>query len=88
MENFSPNTWVALNGLLDENKATQYLASLYWSFQAFTTVGFGDIEMGTDLETGATICWFVVSVGFHSLFIADLVRILAHFNDRSGALQV
>lgn len=50
LENFTPETWVVKYGYYDESEGTQYLAAIYWAFTTVTTVGYGDIAAGSELE--------------------------------------
>lgn len=54
-QDFSDETWVVIRqfegkSLLESPISLQYLNSLYWSFTIMTTIGFGDIIPGTDIE--------------------------------------
>ena len=44
---FSEETWVYRANLVDATDVEKYVASIYYSFTALTTVGYGDITART-----------------------------------------
>ena len=74
--------------LLDKEPFEQYLASYYWSFQALTTVGYGDIPPKTLLERTFANVWMILGVGFYSFAIGNLSTILANINRKESVLKV
>lgn len=86
LENFDVNTWVVRYSYLDEDKPTQYLASIYWAFTTVTTVGYGDISAGTDLEMVLAIFWMVVGAGFYSYTVGSLSSFLSAIDTRESVL--
>jgi hyperpolarization activated cyclic nucleotide-gated potassium channel 1 len=41
---FSSNTWVYQNDVVNESNWMLYLISIYWAISTISTVGFGDIH--------------------------------------------
>lgn len=66
---------------------SQYVASLYWAFQTLTTVGYGDITPGTQLERIICTWWPVVCVTVYSFLVGNLAAILMSFDKRSDGLK-
>lgn len=62
----------------NEDSYSLYIASIYYSFTALTTVGYGDITAGTNVEMIVTMIWMVFGVGFYSFTIGILSSVLAH----------
>jgi voltage-gated potassium channel Kch len=73
--------------LVDSDAFTQYLASIYWTFETLTTVGYGDITPGTSSERVLTVIWMLVGVAFYSFTIGNLSSILADMDRRSQILK-
>jgi hypothetical protein len=77
LDNFEPSTWVVRNDYIDSPPGVQYLASVYWTFQTLTTVGFGNIHAVTIPEKIISIIWMIFGVGFYSFTIGNLSQIIA-----------
>jgi len=86
LENFHPDTWVVRYGIADSPVSTAYIASIYWSLTVLTTMGFGDITPGTDLERILTMLWMIVGVGFYSFTIGSLSSILSSVDTKESLL--
>jgi voltage-gated potassium channel Kch len=71
MRNFSPDTWVARQELLDASVEENYLTACYWAFQTLTTVGYGDVAALTLQERIIAIFWMVFGVAFYSYTIGN-----------------
>jgi len=83
-DNFPPESWVVTNGLVDQSKATQYLASIYWTFTTLVTVGYGDIVPIGDGEIAFSIVWMVLGAGIYSFAIGNLSSVLANLDTRES----
>ncbi len=88
MDDFSPDTWVSRNHLVDQSKSEQYVASIYWAFQTFVSLGYGDIVAHTDVEFIISILWILVNVGFYSFSLSNLTSTLSNIDVRSRYLVV
>ena len=69
---YGPETWVYRSGYQDEGPFSIYLSSFYWSFTTFSTVGYGDITAGTNLERIISIFWMICSLNFLGFTISTL----------------
>lgn len=88
LEDFSPDTWVGQADLADADTKSQYVASLYWAFQTLTTVGYGDIIPGTQVEKIICTWWPIICVTVYSFLVGNLAAILLSFDKRSDSLKV
>jgi hypothetical protein len=48
LQDFEPDTWVARTDMIESTNLSLYIASIYYSFTALTTVGYGDITARTN----------------------------------------
>lgn len=64
MSGFSNDSWVHIYFYQDTPNFNRYIASLYWSIQTLTTVGYGDIAPNSQLEMSIAIIWMFFGVGF------------------------
>lgn len=87
LNDFDEETWVARNNMKNESQYSLYIASIYYSFTALTTVGYGDITARTNIEMIVTMFWMVFGVGFYSFTIGILSSVLAHMDTKSTNLQ-
>lgn len=87
IEGLNYNTWVFRYGYLDSSVATQYIASIYWAFTTITTVGYGDISPGTELEQLVAILWMMAGVGFYSFTIGSLSSFLTAIDTKESILS-
>lgn len=87
IDGFSPDCWVVRRGIMDSDIATKYLNSIYWAFTTLTTVGYGDISAGTQIEMLVTVCWMVFGVGFYSFTIGSLSSFLSTIDTRESILN-
>ncbi len=61
-DSFHPDTWVIRHNYIDEDLATKYLVSLYWSISTMSTVGYGDINAYTTFEFVLSMIWMIYGV--------------------------
>lgn len=88
MNDFNNDTWVSKSDLVDQGAWAQYIASIYWSLQTLTSVGFGDIMPENSLEMTFANIWMIFGFGVYSLIIGSLYTIIQSFNLRSESLKV
>ena len=67
---------------------TQYIASIYWSFQIFLGVGYGDITPESRTEKTLFAFWPFISVSVYSYVLENISRIFLDLNKRNEILQV
>jgi hypothetical protein len=85
--NFSPETWVSRNGLLDVSEGDFYLSGFYWACTVLTTVGYGDITPFTTFEVLVAIMWMICGIGFYSLVVGSLSSVLSSLDEKSEVIQ-
>lgn len=84
---FEPSGWVVRQGLLDGSVLHQYISAVYWAFQTFTTVGYGDIPAVTLYEKTFATIWMIVGFTFYSYTIGNFQSILNEIDQDSYELQ-
>lgn len=72
IEDFSPDTWVARKGFVDQTILLNYTWSCYWALQTLVTVGFGDFPAITIAEIIICIAWMYVGVFFYSFLVGAI----------------
>jgi len=77
LQDFAPDTWAVVFGLVEEGAGSQYITSMYWAFATLTTVGYGDIHATTTWERSISLVWMIFGVSFYSFTIGNLQSILS-----------
>jgi len=67
-------------GLEAASLGTLYIRSLYWSFVTLTTVGYGDIVPGTNLEYVFTMVVMVMGVSMYALTVGMMASLLSNLD--------
>ena len=65
-------SWLEANNLLNEDKLTLYLYSLYYCTITITTVGYGDITPTNTTEIVFTICMTLITCGVFGYAINNI----------------
>ena len=78
--NFSPDTWVAREDLLDREPIELYAWAMHWATQTVTTVGYGDIPAYTNSEIIFSFIWGLLGVLFYSFIIGNFTSIISNQN--------
>jgi len=73
---FPSGCWVRDEGLIDSADGDKYLVAFYWAFQTLTTVGYGDITVGTLTEQCFAMIWMIFGVGFYSYTIGNMTQMI------------
>jgi hypothetical protein len=60
---------------------------VYWAFQTITTVGFGDIGIGTANEYALAVIWMFFGVSFYSYTVGAVAGIIATMDTKSAILS-
>mmetsp|Transcript_21884 Transcript_21884/g.33954 ORF Transcript_21884/g.33954 Transcript_21884/m.33954 type:complete len:317 (+) Transcript_21884:863-1813(+) len=87
MMDFPESCWVIQGGYINAPFGQQYIISCYWAFQTLTTVGFGDISGGNDVEQIMAIVWMVFGVGFYSYTIGNMTQMITSFDSDNHEMQ-
>ena len=86
LEGFHPDTWVVRGGHVDKDTTTLYFLCVYWAFTTLTTVGYGDISAGTNLEIMFAIIWMSFGLCFFSFTIGSLSSMLSSIDTKETVL--
>jgi hyperpolarization activated cyclic nucleotide-gated potassium channel 1 len=87
LSNFDHTCWVMKYRLYDQSQARLYLTSVYWAVTTITTVGYGDITPGNELERAFAFMWMLIGVGFYSFTIGSLSSVLTSIDSRESILN-
>jgi len=82
-DNFSNDTWVSRNGLLEDNNTKRYIAAFYWSTTTLVTLGYGDIAPFTTSEMIYSCIWMLFGVGFFSFMLGKLTSVLSSIDKKT-----
>ena len=86
MDDFPPDCWVQQEDLMEADISTKYMVSYYWAFQTLTTVGYGDITVGSDTEKFMASCWMIFGVGFYSYTIGNMTQMIENYDADNAEL--
>eukprot|EP00884_Botryococcus_braunii_P021334 jgi/Botrbrau1/7885/Bobra.9_2s0059.2 len=80
------NTWVYLNEgfLLNQNNATQYVFSLYWSITTLAGVGYGDWHPVNAGEAVFVICYMFYNLWLISYILGTITLLVVKHDERAG----
>lgn len=78
---YPDDCWVVGMDILDSSPQMQYIISFYWSFQTITTIGYGDISAGNNIERYVAIAAMIIGTGFYSYTIGNLTAMILSLDD-------
>ena len=61
--------------------------AIYWALYTLTTVGFGDINVGTMTERVFAILWMIVGVALYSYAIGNMTSMLTQLDSQNEDLN-
>jgi hypothetical protein len=87
LDNFSPETWVARLGYLDQSYYDLYIIAIYWTLTTVTTVGYGDVSAFTTAEKVYNL--FIMSFGviMYSFAIGSLTTIVTNLDAKTAEVN-
>ena len=77
-------SWIYTNDLTGEgvgnlpSPAAAYVFSLYWVFETFTTVGYGDYTGGTSVEYGLTLVFEFIGFCYNAVLISIMTSFFSN----------
>lgn len=80
MSNFADNSWIVRMGIDDSSALTQYMHSLYWTVITMTTVGYGDITPGTNIEYLFATITALIGASLYAFIIGNIASILSNLD--------
>ena len=87
LEGFGPDTWVFRHEYMNDDPDIQYMASLYWTYTTMSTVGYGDIYAGTDIERVLAILVMVFGVCFFSFTIGSISSFFSRIDNKEAVMN-
>lgn len=64
-----------------------YITAIYWAITILTTVGFGDVVPGTNMERFVTIACMCFGVAFYSYAVGSISSVLSTIDSRRALLE-
>jgi hypothetical protein len=85
MEGFPEDSWTVAEGLQSAPVTSQYIRSAYWSVVTMTTVGFGDITPGRDVEYVFTIIVVLLGASMYAFIVGNIASLLSNVDSTKAA---
>jgi hypothetical protein len=86
-EEFSYETWVVRLGFYNNSISSRYLTSFYWATTTLSTVGYGDISAGTNIEMIISIITMGAGVAFYSMIISSVTSLISHIDIKESKTE-
>ena len=86
-EDNQPETWVYLNDFQDLSNYDLYVRAVYFTVTTITTVGFGDISPGTNIEMKFGVVVMISGVIAFSYATGALSSIISNIDDSTAILK-
>lgn len=83
----NPDNWVFRYGLYDFTISEKYIFSFYWTLTTITTVGYGDIVVGTTIEKLFNCVIMVFGVIMYSFAIGSLSSLVSNYQSEANELK-
>jgi hypothetical protein len=85
INDFPEASWVVQSGLLEESAVSQYIRSLYWTVTTMTTVGYGDIIPGIDIEYIFALLTMLSGASLYALVIGNIASTINSLDKTKSA---
>jgi hypothetical protein len=79
-QEFPATSWVVRGGLEEASASTAYLRSLYWVVVTTTTVGYGDITPGRDVEYVFSMGVMLLGASLWAFVIGNIASLLGRID--------
>ena len=87
VQEFEPECWVTRLGYIDSSDIEIYTISFYWTLTTVTTVGYGDINAGTNIERVYNLFLMSFGVIMYSFAIGSLSSIVSTLDDKTAEMN-
>ena len=87
IQEFEPECWVTRLGYIDSSDIEIYTISFYWTLTTVTTVGYGDINAGTNIERVYNLFLMSFGVIMYSFAIGSLSSIVSTLDDKTAEMN-
>jgi CRP-like cAMP-binding protein len=87
IQDFNPDCWVTRLGYIDSSNFEIYIVSFYWTLTTVTTVGYGDVNAGTNIERVYNLFFMSFGVIMYSFAIGSLSSIVSTLDDKTAEMN-
>jgi voltage-gated potassium channel len=85
IDGFPSDSWVEKAEISSADAPTQYVRSLYWTVVTMTTVGYGDITPGRNIEYVVAIIVVLLGASVYAFVIANVASLLSNLDAAKAA---
>ena len=87
LQDLSPDSWVVRLGYVDSSNFELYINSFYWTLTTITTVGYGDIHAGTNIERVYALFIMIIGGLLYSYSIGLLSSIVSTLDQKTAEMN-
>ncbi|MFT5137136.1 MAG: hypothetical protein ACI8XV_002173 [Arenicella sp.] len=86
-EDFPEDSWVVLEEIVDADRGTQYIRSLYWSITTMTTVGYGDITPNRNVEYLFASLAMLLGASLYAYIIGNIASLVSNLDSAKASFS-
>jgi hypothetical protein len=85
IDDFPTESWVVVEGIENADLTTQYIRSIYWTIVTMTTVGYGDITPGRNIEYIFTSLAMVLGASMYAYIIGNIASLVSNLDSAKAS---